>query len=101
MATPMRNAAEAPFSRNTPKGRFWIGKPFPGRLADSTQLSNDGSCVSFSCDMYLKFLLGSAVVKAGFKGSRPGRERSGFGQHGAACLFQRLRYNVQVADMIG
>lgn len=32
--------------RNTPSGRFWIGKSAPARFADSTQLRRCGSCVS-------------------------------------------------------
>src|SRR5215813_10371093 len=36
----------SPARRNRPNGRFWIGKSVAGSFAESTQLVNDGSCVS-------------------------------------------------------
>src|SRR5690606_36590629 len=84
-----------------PNGRFWMGKPLPGWFAESTQLCRDGSCVSLSCDISLEFLLASAVNLAGPRMCRRERNRSGFGQYGSSGLFQRLRNDVQVADMIG
>src|SRR6187549_2533215 len=43
-ATPPR---AAPSVRNTPNGRFWIGKSVPDALALSTQLRRPGSWVAF------------------------------------------------------
>ena len=37
IATPTRGASSLPARRNTPNGRFWIGKSVAGSCADSTQ----------------------------------------------------------------
>ena len=50
-----RYSAALPAGRNTPKGRFWIGKSRSGAFADCTQLRSRGSCVSLrhrSCVMH-------------------------------------------------
>ena len=48
MATPTRNRWGLPGTRNTPNGKFWIGKSLPGAWAEPTQLRSSGLWVSFS-----------------------------------------------------
>ena len=48
MATPTRKRWGFPGRRNTPNGRFWMGKSQPTSLADATQLHSCGLWVSLS-----------------------------------------------------
>jgi hypothetical protein len=48
IAMPPRIGSLVPARRNTPNGRFWIGKSLVGSLAELTQLFSPGSWVSFS-----------------------------------------------------
>lgn len=50
IATPPRKSSVDPGRRNTPCGRFWIGKSQPAACAESTQLRRAGSWVGFSME---------------------------------------------------
>ena len=79
IATPPRNGSSEPRRRNTPNGRFWIGKSVAGTFADPTQLLRAGSWVSLICCIDVSSpVIGDAAVAIAEQPRRvPDQRRSG------------------------